>query len=147
MNFLQGQVSAAPKNCLENVPVQIFSHTTVSDENKENDSVELFRFLWRNAHQVTESWKNCRPNKTKYQQNFSVLVREVLGSNLHLFVGGEKDFMGKTLLVMWHYIYIYIYIYLYSSNSLWLCFCLQSRSTPFQKTVRGSLFGSIHEKV
>ena len=100
MNFLQGQVSAAPKNSLEIVPVRIFCQTTLSDENKENDNVELFRFLWRNAQQVTESAKNGRPNNTKYQQNFSVLLQEVLENNLHLFIDGEKDFLGNNSIAL-----------------------------------------------
>ncbi|XP_024026084.1 fanconi-associated nuclease 1 homolog isoform X1 [Morus notabilis] len=89
----EGQVTLVPKNSLDVVPVQIFCQKAVSDENKENDNLEVFRYLWRNAQQVTESTKNCRTSSTKYQQNFSILIGEFSRSNLHLLIDGEQQFL------------------------------------------------------
>lgn len=95
-NFLQGQVTAIPKHSLDVVPVKIFCDKAVLSEKIQCDNAEHFKYLWRNAQQVVESSKNCRTSTTKYQQNFCILIREVLRNNLHLFVDGEKDFLGMN---------------------------------------------------
>lgn len=94
--FLQGQVTAVPKTSLEHVPVQLFCHKEGLDENIKNDNMELFRYIWRNVLQVIESSKNRQTSTTKYQQNFSLLVREVLRSNTHLFIESERDLLGMN---------------------------------------------------
>ena len=83
---------SVPKHSLDVVPVQIFCHNAVSRDNKENDDIEVFRYLWKNVQQVTA--KSGRTGTAKYQQNFCVLIQEVLKSNLHLFMDEEKDFIG-----------------------------------------------------
>ncbi|KAL5542879.1 hypothetical protein UlMin_010589 [Ulmus minor] len=88
----EGRVISVPKHSLDVVPVQIFCHNAVSRDNKENDDIEVFRYLWKNVQQVTA--KSGQTGTAKYQQNFCVLIQEVLKSNLHLFMDEEKDFIG-----------------------------------------------------
>lgn len=99
-NFLQGQVTVVPKHTLDVVPLQIFCHKAVSGETLEHDDVDLFRYLWRSVQQVIESTKLGRTGTTKYQQNFCVLVQEVLRNNLHLFLDDEKGFLGIKLVAL-----------------------------------------------
>ncbi|XP_062108076.1 fanconi-associated nuclease 1 homolog isoform X2 [Humulus lupulus] len=89
----EGQVTVVPKNTLDVVPIQILCHKAVSGETLEHDNVDLFRYLWRSVQQVIESTKLGRTGTTKYQQNFCVLVQEVLRNNFHLFLDDEKGFL------------------------------------------------------
>ncbi|KAF4378427.1 hypothetical protein F8388_021621 [Cannabis sativa] len=89
----EGHVTVVPKHTLDAVPIQIFCHKTLSNEMLEDDNVELFRYLWRNVQQVIGSTKHGRSGTAKYQQNFCVLVQEVLKNNLHLFLDDEKGFL------------------------------------------------------
>ncbi|PON66878.1 Zinc finger domain containing protein [Parasponia andersonii] len=93
--IFEGQVTAVPKRSLDVVPVQIFCHTAVSSGKIEQDNIELFRYLWRKTQQVIESTKKYQTSTTKCQQNFCVLIGEVLRNNLHLFIDGEKDFLDS----------------------------------------------------
>ncbi|XP_030507003.2 fanconi-associated nuclease 1 homolog isoform X1 [Cannabis sativa] len=89
----EGHVTVVPKHTLDAVPIQIFCHKALSNEMLEDDNVELFRYLWRNVKQVIGSTKHGRSGTAKYQQNFCVLVQEVLKNNLHLFLDDEKGFL------------------------------------------------------
>lgn len=102
--IFQGCVSSVPKNPFDYVPIQIVCHKSILRGEKEYEVVEAFKCLWKNAKCVVESSKDCPPSMTKYQQNFCLLIHEVLRSNPHLFTDDEKNFMGIK------------------SNSLCLCF-------------------------
>jgi len=62
--------------------------------NKDHTEIEDFTCSWKNVLHVAESAKNYLPSMTKYQQNFWVLIQEVLKSNPHLFTNDEKMFLG-----------------------------------------------------
>jgi Fanconi-associated nuclease 1 len=87
-------VSSVPKNPFDYVPIQIVCHKSILRGEKEYEVVEAFKCLWKNAKSVVESSKDCPPSMTKYQQNFCLLIHEVLRSNPHLFTDDEKNFMG-----------------------------------------------------
>ncbi|XP_048333318.2 fanconi-associated nuclease 1 homolog isoform X4 [Ziziphus jujuba] len=89
----EGQVTSVPECSFDIVPIQVSCRKIVLNGNKENNSINFFRYLWNNALQVIESAKKSSTSTTKYQQNFCVFVQEVLRNNSHLFADDEKDFM------------------------------------------------------
>lgn len=89
----EGCVSSVPKNPFDYVPIQIVCHKSILHGEKEYEVVEAFKCLWKNVRHVVESAKYCPPSMTKYQQNFCLLIHEVLRSNPHLFTDDEIFFM------------------------------------------------------
>lgn len=61
---------------------------------KSYQDFEGIRYLWRNVVQEVEYAKRNPPDLKKYQQNFHVLINEVLLSSSYLFTEDEKLFMG-----------------------------------------------------
>ncbi|XP_022722463.1 fanconi-associated nuclease 1 homolog isoform X1 [Durio zibethinus] len=91
--FLQGYVIAVPRHSVDAVPIQIVCQNMMFNDEKGCDNFEDFKHLWRKALQVVEFAKNRPPNTTKYQQNFCLLLQEVLTSSNHLFTEDEKKFI------------------------------------------------------
>lgn len=89
----EGYVTSVPKNPFDFVPIQIACHKMILHGEKEYEDVEAFKCLWKYAIHVVESTKNCPPGITKYQQNFCLVIHEVIRSNPHLFTDDEKKFM------------------------------------------------------
>ncbi|XVF37850.1 hypothetical protein REPUB_Repub20aG0046500 [Reevesia pubescens] len=89
----EGCVTAVPRHSLDAVPIQIVCQNMILSGEKGCDDLEVFKHLWQKALQVVELAKNCPPNTTKYQQNFCLLLQEVLRSSPHLFTDDEKKFI------------------------------------------------------
>ncbi|XP_030974220.1 fanconi-associated nuclease 1 homolog isoform X1 [Quercus lobata] len=89
----EGYVTSVPKNPFDFVPIMIVCHKMILHGEKEYEDVEAFKCLWKYAIHVVESTKNCPPGITKYQQNFCLVIHEVIRSNPHLFTDDEKKFM------------------------------------------------------
>lgn len=89
-----------PKHPFDSVPIQIVCRKSVYNGEKESEALEDFKCLWKVAKRVVESAKNYPLSMTKYQQNFCVLIHEVLRSNPHLFTEDEKNFMGILNLIL-----------------------------------------------
>jgi Fanconi-associated nuclease 1 len=85
-------LTSVPKHSIDVVPIQIVCHKT--SDAKVNYDDEVFKSLWKNAQRVIESTKSCPPSAIKYQDNFCVVIREVLRSSSHLLTDDEKNFMG-----------------------------------------------------
>lgn len=94
---LQGRVISVPKHSRDVVQIQILCQTMISSSEKEHNDLWDFESLWKNVCRVVESAKTNSPNMTKYQQNFSVLIQEVLQSYPHLFTEDEIIFLGTSL--------------------------------------------------
>lgn len=120
--ILQGQVTSVPECSFDIVPIQVSCRKIVLNGNKENNSINFFRYLWNNALQVIESAKKSSTSTTKYQQNFCVFVQEVLRNNSHLFADDEKDFMGisSDTKSIW-YISISFYMFLTAYDFVMCC--------------------------
>ncbi|XWS09271.1 hypothetical protein CRYUN_Cryun40dG0071600 [Craigia yunnanensis] len=100
--FLQGYVISVPRHSLDAVPIQIVCQNMIFDGRKECDDFEVFKHLWQKALQVVEFAKNSPPNTTKYQQNFCLLLQEVLTSSPHLFTKDEYKIIGaEAFLPKW----------------------------------------------
>lgn len=64
-----------------------------SNDDKEYKDFGDFKVLWEKVLQVVESQRKHPPTMMKYQQNFNLVINEVLGNNSHLFTADEKDFL------------------------------------------------------
>ena len=60
---------------------------------KEFDDPQV-KSLWENAFRVSEFAKAHPPSMAKYQQNFSLLIQEVLRSYSHLLSYNDKIILG-----------------------------------------------------
>ncbi|MBA0648351.1 hypothetical protein Goklo_016095, partial [Gossypium klotzschianum] len=89
----EGYVISVPKRSLDAVPIQIVCQNSIFNGKKGCDEFEALH-LWQKALQVVEFAKNRPPNTTKYQQNFCLLLKEVLTSSPHLFTKDKKKFIG-----------------------------------------------------
>ncbi|CAN1182436.1 Fanconi-associated nuclease 1 homolog [Linum perenne] len=90
--IFEGFITAVPENPLDAVPLQIMCNDVPTGST--TDCLKDFTSSWNNVSQVVESMKSSSPSVAKYQQNFGLLVEEVLRSNLHLFTDEEKKFLG-----------------------------------------------------
>ncbi|XP_012568884.1 fanconi-associated nuclease 1 homolog isoform X2 [Cicer arietinum] len=89
-NAIKGHVTSVPKHSLDAVPIQIMCHRTPNGESEYED--ETFKCLWKNAQDVVEfAIKN--PSSVKYQQNFCLMLQEVLRNNIHLLTEDEKTYI------------------------------------------------------
>ncbi|KAA3484083.1 fanconi-associated nuclease 1-like protein isoform X2 [Gossypium australe] len=88
----EGYVISVPKRSLDAVPIQIVCQNSIFNGKKGCDEFEALH-LWQKALQVVEFAKNHPLNMTKYQQNFCLLLKEVLTSSPHLFTKDEKKFI------------------------------------------------------
>ncbi|KAM7253151.1 hypothetical protein ACFE04_008730 [Oxalis oulophora] len=89
----EGCLTSVPEHSLNVVPIQIVCHKLTVDVDQVNHNTGDFQFLWKKTLHVIESMKGYPPNGTKYQQNFCLLIREVLKINPHLFTDHEKCFL------------------------------------------------------
>ncbi|XP_038703982.1 fanconi-associated nuclease 1 homolog isoform X2 [Tripterygium wilfordii] len=91
--IFEGSVTSIPKHSLNVVPIQIVCCNMNLQSSMESGDIEVFTFLWKNVLTVATSAKIHPPDVTKYQQNFCLLLQEVLRSNPHLFTDDEKEYM------------------------------------------------------
>ncbi|CAL5370348.1 unnamed protein product [Camellia sinensis] len=89
----EGCITSVPKHSLDVVPIQIICQNEIFFGEKEYDSIQVVKSLWKNAFHVAESAKSHPPTMTKYQQNFSLLIQEVLRSYPHLLNYAGKIFL------------------------------------------------------
>ncbi|XP_058201552.1 fanconi-associated nuclease 1 homolog isoform X2 [Rhododendron vialii] len=86
----EGCVTSIPEHSHDVLPIQITCQNEIFSGEKECDNLQVVRSLWENAFRVAESAKTHPLGMAKYQQNFSVLIQEVLRSYPHLFSCDEK---------------------------------------------------------
>ncbi|XP_052190291.1 fanconi-associated nuclease 1 homolog isoform X2 [Diospyros lotus] len=89
----EGCITSVPESFLDVVPIQIVCQSMASFGEKESVDLQVFKSLRANAMCIAESTKTCPLSMKKYQQNFSLLIQEVLRSNTHLFSYDEKIFL------------------------------------------------------
>ncbi|XP_028059433.1 fanconi-associated nuclease 1 homolog isoform X2 [Camellia sinensis] len=89
----EGCITSVPKHSLDVVPIQIICQNEIYFGEKEYDGIQVVKSLWKNAFHVAESAKSHPPSMAKYQQNFSLLIQEVLRSYPRLFSHDEKIFL------------------------------------------------------
>ncbi|XP_043722626.1 fanconi-associated nuclease 1 homolog isoform X2 [Telopea speciosissima] len=92
VNF-EGFVISLPKHSFDAVPIQIVCHEIVSRGEKESNDCQCFESLWENVVRVVEYAKKFPTSMTRYQQNFCIIIHEVLDTYSHLFLDEEKLFL------------------------------------------------------
>ncbi|XP_020520348.1 fanconi-associated nuclease 1 homolog isoform X2 [Amborella trichopoda] len=93
--MIEGLVTSLPDHSLGAVPVRIFCQKILVATERESDEHQMFQCLWENVARVVESSKDFPPNTKKYQQNFCILIKEVLKHHSYLFTDDEKLFLGS----------------------------------------------------
>lgn len=83
-----------PKRSLDVVPIQLVCKEITACGEKESNDPQVFESLWKSVVRVVDYAKNFPPTMTKYQQNFAILVHEVLNNQPHLFTDDERLFLG-----------------------------------------------------
>ncbi|KAF8014411.1 hypothetical protein BT93_H0284 [Corymbia citriodora subsp. variegata] len=78
------------KHCLS---FEISCHGTIPCGEGKHDDVDSIKCLWTSILQEVEAARKNPPSMTKYQQNFSLLIHEVLNRSSNLFTDDEKLFM------------------------------------------------------
>lgn len=91
---LQGCVTSIPERSHDVLPIQITCQDDIFTGEMEFQDLQEVKSLWENAFCVAESAKIHPPNMAKYQQNFSLLIQEVLRSYPSLFSYDEKIILG-----------------------------------------------------
>lgn len=89
----EGSISSLPEHPLDPVPIILFCQKLVNDINPQNQ--EVFDSLWQKALLANESAKSLPTNMTKYQQNFCLIVEDVMDNHSHLFTSEEKNLIGS----------------------------------------------------
>ncbi|KAK8933447.1 hypothetical protein KSP39_PZI015928 [Platanthera zijinensis] len=89
----EGSISSLPEHPLDPVPIILFCQKLVDDIISQNQ--ENFDSLWQKALLANESAKALPTNMTKYQQNFCLMLEDVMDSHSHLFTIEEKNLIGS----------------------------------------------------
>ncbi|OVA19093.1 zinc finger protein [Macleaya cordata] len=89
----EGSILSLPKHSHDVIPIRIVCQGMTKNSQMESNDRELFDSLWENVLHVVEYAKNFLPSKTKHQQNFLVLIQEVMKNHHHLFIDDEKLFI------------------------------------------------------
>ncbi|KAJ0987186.1 hypothetical protein J5N97_005542 [Dioscorea zingiberensis] len=84
----QGSVTSLSKHPLGAVPIQLVCQKIIKDNLMESDDKETFELFWRDVVRVVDHARN-----PGYQQNFCLLVQDVLHNHSHLFADEEKLFL------------------------------------------------------
>ncbi|KAI3946577.1 hypothetical protein MKX01_014435 [Papaver californicum] len=83
-------ISALPKRSLDVVPIQVVCQRMIRTGVVESNDHGGSDSVWEDVLHVVECAKNFIPGKRKYQQNFLLLIQEVMRSHQHLFTDEEK---------------------------------------------------------
>ncbi|XP_042485439.1 fanconi-associated nuclease 1 homolog isoform X2 [Macadamia integrifolia] len=92
-NAIKGFVISLPKHSFDAVPIQIVCQEMMPRGEKESNDCQLFESLWENVVRVVEYAKKFPPSMTRYQQNFCIIINEVLNTYSHLFLDDERLFL------------------------------------------------------
>ncbi|KAF5199410.1 Fanconi-associated nuclease 1-like protein [Thalictrum thalictroides] len=90
---LEGSVLSLPKHPLDAVPVKIVCQEIPSFEEKEYNHRKVFESLWKSVQSVIEYNKSFPPSIARYQQNFCLLLHEVMRNHHHLFTDDENVYI------------------------------------------------------
>ncbi|XP_010069382.2 fanconi-associated nuclease 1 homolog isoform X1 [Eucalyptus grandis] len=89
----EGSVTCLPNHNHDIVPIKICCHGMIPCGEGKHDDVDGIKCLWTSILQEVEAARKNPPSMTKYQQNFSLLIHEVLIRSSNLFTDDEKLFM------------------------------------------------------
>ncbi|KAG0454962.1 hypothetical protein HPP92_024254 [Vanilla planifolia] len=91
----EGSISSIPKNALDSVPITLVCQEVVHQCDLNSEIHEDFELLWEKVLHANESAKVLPISTTKYQQNFCLLLEDVMNNHSQLFTDEEKSFIGS----------------------------------------------------
>ncbi|KAJ0502701.1 putative phosphodiesterase I [Helianthus annuus] len=90
---------SVPEQSRAVVPIQIWCQEKISFGELEEEKVKVLRSLCRHVINAVNLSETAPLGMVKYQQNFCLLLQEVLRSTPHVFTHDEKTFLEKFLLL------------------------------------------------
>ncbi|KAI3511622.1 hypothetical protein L1887_18778 [Cichorium endivia] len=94
----EGQIMSVPGHSNAVVPIQISCQENISSE-LEDEKVKLYKSLSQQVLTTVSLSEAFSPGMMKYQQNFCLLLQEVLRTTPHVFTDNEKTLLENFLLL------------------------------------------------
>ncbi|KAJ4762387.1 zinc ion binding/nucleic acid binding/hydrolase [Rhynchospora pubera] len=92
----EGSVASLPLNPQDAVPIKLSCHKKDYSEHGTNSAIQKdFSSLWKTVLVEVERGKQHPPNVPRYQQNFNLLIEDVMRNHSHLFTDKEMLFIGS----------------------------------------------------
>ncbi|KAJ4755960.1 zinc ion binding/nucleic acid binding/hydrolase [Rhynchospora pubera] len=92
----EGSVASLPLNPQDAVPIKLSCHKKDYSEHGTNSAIQKdFSSLWKTVLMEVERGKQHPPNVPRYQQNFNLLIEDVMRNHSHLFTDKEILFIGS----------------------------------------------------
>ncbi|XP_024983446.1 fanconi-associated nuclease 1 homolog isoform X3 [Cynara cardunculus var. scolymus] len=98
-NAVKGRIMSVPEHAHAVVPIQIWCQEKISSIELEGENFQVFKSLCRHILSAVKLSEASPPVTMKYQQNFCLLLQEVLRTTLHVFTHDEKIFLENFLLL------------------------------------------------
>ncbi|KAJ0735623.1 putative phosphodiesterase I [Helianthus annuus] len=95
----EGRIMSVPEQSRAVVPIQIWCQQKISFSELEDEKVKVLQSLCRHVINAVNLSETAPFGMVKYQQNFCLLLQEVLRSTPHVFTHDEKTFLEKFLLL------------------------------------------------
>lgn len=85
----------------DSVTVQLVCQKIVDSAEEKSDDSHNFGSLWENLLDAIENIKAHPPKMAKYQNNFCLMIEEIMRHHSHIFTTEEKSFLGTCLSVLY----------------------------------------------
>lgn len=99
MIVLQGRIMSVPEHSHAAVPIQIWCQEKTPYSEIEGEKVKLYKSLCQQVLATVRLSEESPPGMMKYQQNFCLLLQEVLRTTPHVFTHDEKTLLGTYIIL------------------------------------------------
>nr|XP_019708406.1 fanconi-associated nuclease 1 homolog isoform X2 [Elaeis guineensis] len=89
----EGSVTSLPRHPYDVIPIQLVCQMAENGDMKSDDC-QILKSLWESVLLAIEYGKANPPSMTKYQQNFCLMIEDVMNHYAYLFTDKEKSFLG-----------------------------------------------------
>ncbi|KAL8196659.1 hypothetical protein R6Q57_024640 [Mikania cordata] len=91
----EGRIISVPEHSRAVVPIQIWCQEKISFSELEGEKIQVLQSLCRHVINAVKLHETSPLGLVKYQQNFCLLLQEVLRTTPHVFTHDEKTFLEK----------------------------------------------------
>ncbi|XP_078435165.1 zinc ion binding/nucleic acid binding/hydrolase isoform X2 [Wolffia australiana] len=91
---VEGFVTSLPTHAHDVFRIDLVCQQTMTYCEMDTENIQIFQSLWENSIHIAESEKFL-PNRTKYQQNFRLMINEVRGQYHQLLTDEEKRLLDS----------------------------------------------------
>ncbi|XP_023748691.1 fanconi-associated nuclease 1 homolog isoform X1 [Lactuca sativa] len=95
----EGRIMSVPEHSHAAVPIQIWCQEKTPYSEIEGEKVKLYKSLCQQVLATVRLSEESPPGMMKYQQNFCLLLQEVLRTTPHVFTHDEKTLLENFLLL------------------------------------------------